>query len=164
MPKYKFVKAPLDYPGKVYTYGHRVLEHHLVWWRTTGKTVPKGYVLHHKNEDTLDNRFANLELLQRGDHTARHHLIGERYTALQCKLCGKVFKRTTRYVREHVKQGQKHFFCCSSHAAKFGHAQRERVHGTPGGYGRGCRCRACKDAHAEKHRKYRRSKKNKVGP
>lgn len=51
--------------------GRLEYEHRLVWTRHFGP-IPVGWVVHHKNEDKLDNRLGNLELLPRGQH-ARHH-------------------------------------------------------------------------------------------
>ena len=68
---YELVVAPSDYPGTKYR-GRYVYEHHLVWWRTTGETVPKGSVLHHRNEEKRDNRFANLELKDVAAHARGH--------------------------------------------------------------------------------------------
>jgi len=50
---YKFVKAPDEYPGKIYTCGNRVLEHHLVWWLNTGELISDDDIVHHKNEDKM---------------------------------------------------------------------------------------------------------------
>ncbi len=69
---YYDIKAPPEYPGKLYRHG-RILMHHYVWWQHTGTTVPKGYVIHHKNGDRGDNRLENLELMLWGDHTKLHH-------------------------------------------------------------------------------------------
>lgn len=68
---YELVIAPKEYPGKKYR-GRYVYEHHLVWWQNTGKTVPKGFLLHHKNEKKRDNRFSNLELKSVSEHTREH--------------------------------------------------------------------------------------------
>ena len=43
-------------------------EHHLVWERTYGKPVPKGWVLHHLSGDKLDNRPENLVAMPRQEH------------------------------------------------------------------------------------------------
>lgn len=116
---YKFVKAPEDYPGLVYGWGKRVLEHHLVWWLSTGEVVPSGHVLHHKNDDPADNRFENLELKLRGKHTTDHQLK-EPPKELSCAWCKKPIIRNARDVRSKRSQGQTRFFCCSAHAALAG--------------------------------------------
>ena len=50
---------------------------HLVWYLFKGKR-PKGYDIHHKDHNKLNDRLDNLELLTREEH-ARHHLTGRRY-------------------------------------------------------------------------------------
>lgn len=89
---YVYVKAPNEFPGKTYGEGRRVLEHHLVWWLNTGETVPKGFVIHHKDENKKNNSFSNLEKLGRGEHTAAHHTVhGQKeYTC----ICGLKFMRS----------------------------------------------------------------------
>lgn len=117
---YKWVRAPENYPGKTYTCGNRILEHHLVWWRNTGQLVRKGYVVHHKNEDKADNRFENLELKKNGKHTRDHHLKAPP-VSVKCGWCGRKLTRTARDIRTKNSLGQYRFFCNSSHAALAGH-------------------------------------------
>ncbi len=74
---YRWVKA--DHPSFP-RYSGWVLESHWVFFKKTGKTVPKGFVLHHRNEDRLDNRFRNLRLVGRGPHAALHG-TGRRWSA-----------------------------------------------------------------------------------
>lgn len=70
---YILVVAPDDYPGMKYR-GRYVYEHHLVWWRHTGQLVPKGSVLHHKDDQKTRNVIDNLELKSNGAHTAEHNV------------------------------------------------------------------------------------------
>lgn len=164
---YKFVKAPKDYPGPVYSWGRRVLEHHLIWWLHTGDVVPKGYHVHHKNKDIRDNRFENLELLSASEHTHKHkpkrpnvHLV--------CAWCGVKIVRSRLDFESKKQQGQNRFFCNSSHAALFGHTvlsntqRKHPKHGMYIRYVKGCRCSRCREANAERMRHYRQSKKDKT--
>ena len=50
-------------------YEHRVLTN-----------CPKGYHVHHKNEDTLDNRLENLEIISASDHIKHHHQINGKWS------------------------------------------------------------------------------------
>lgn len=47
--------------------------HREVWKRCHGRAIPKGYHVHHKDEDTGNNAIENLELLSYSDHMRRHH-------------------------------------------------------------------------------------------
>lgn len=63
--------------------------HQLVWEESNGK-VPCGYILHHKNENRLDNRLENLELTTRAEHCKFHiPRLGYRAPVPKvCRLCG----------------------------------------------------------------------------
>lgn len=43
---------------------------------SSGVNVPDGYVVHHKNRDSLDNRPENLEVMTPEDHRLEHAMIG----------------------------------------------------------------------------------------
>ena len=155
---YRKIKAPPDYPGHIYGWQCRALEHHVVWWQNTGKVVPVGYVLHHKNGNKVDNRFENLELLPQGAHISKHHLKSPPIK-LFCAWCGNPIIKPGRYIRSKIKT-QGRFFCCSSHAAKYGHmsARIARIprHGTVSEYSHhGCRCSICREAQRLRHKKWR---------
>lgn len=47
--------------------------HHYLWEQHHGKPIPKGYHLHHKNFNKLDNRIENLQLLTESDHMKLHY-------------------------------------------------------------------------------------------
>lgn len=49
-------------------------EHALVVCKHLGLTeIPKGYIVHHVNNDSKDNRFENLVLMTRSEHTSLHN-------------------------------------------------------------------------------------------
>lgn len=50
------------------------LEHDYIWYLYNGD-IPKGYVIHHKNQIRTDNRISNLQLMSRSEHIALHHRL-----------------------------------------------------------------------------------------
>lgn len=54
-----------DDDGKKYK---QIFEHRVVW----GQPVPKGFVIHHINENPSDNRIENLQLMSLSEHTRLH--------------------------------------------------------------------------------------------
>jgi hypothetical protein len=52
--------------------GKEVLEHRYVMEQHMGRPLQEDEVVHHINKDRLDNRIENLQLMQRGEHTAFH--------------------------------------------------------------------------------------------
>ena len=71
-------KGWLEYGYKVLSIeGRRILEHHYVWMNHNGLPwIPKGYVVHHIDENKLNNDPENLVLLTRAQHTEVHHALG----------------------------------------------------------------------------------------
>lgn len=53
---------------------HRKLLHRLIWEDFYGCEVPKGYIIHHKNGNKLDNCILNLQLMSRADHNKLHKI------------------------------------------------------------------------------------------
>lgn len=52
-------------------YGKRIRLHVYVWCKYNGD-VPKGYSIHHKDEDKYNNDISNLQLMSNSEHTALH--------------------------------------------------------------------------------------------
>lgn len=51
--------------------GVQVMEHRYMWEQAHGQ-IPNGYIIHHLNGDTKDNRLENLACLPRGHHNSIH--------------------------------------------------------------------------------------------
>ena len=58
--------------------GGFVYEHIYNWEKANDKQVPKGWVVHHKNGVSTDNRPENLEAMSRGKHTKFHNDLREK--------------------------------------------------------------------------------------
>ncbi len=51
--------------------GELVLEHRYVWEKHNGQ-IPKGYQIHHIDEDKLNNKIENLQLMKNSEHQKLH--------------------------------------------------------------------------------------------
>lgn len=151
---YRFVKAPPGYPGKRYKCGDRALEHHVVWWQHTGQVVPRGYVLHHRDEQKDHNSFGNLKLLTNGRHIQLHHTKTTLRQQVRCARCGKEFPQLSRIVRFRRKRHQKMYCSRRCSAAMTCPTRQVIAHGEYGRYRKGCRCRLCRQANAQRMQKY----------
>lgn len=65
-----------DYPA-IFLDGQSQHVHRLVWIKHNGE-IPKGYVVHHKDENKLNWDIENLELISRSEHLKRHKNIVKR--------------------------------------------------------------------------------------
>lgn len=81
-------------PDNTRTTEHRrIMENHL------GRKLEYNEVVHHKNENKLDNRISNLEIKQRGAHT-REHQKPASVVEKKCLFCGEsisILKRRLDY-------------------------------------------------------------------
>lgn len=82
---YMKVKFP-QYPGAINGWAKRC---HVVWWLHTGQVTKHPFLIHHKNEDKLDDRLENLEYMHTSDHH-KHHLT-KALIGCKCKGCGEIF-------------------------------------------------------------------------
>lgn len=88
-----------------------VLQHHLVWWRNKRQRVPRGWVLHHKDDCKTHNALRNLKLITRGEHQ-RLHRVGSKLSAeVKERMRVAAIKRCTpkwrKAVSKRVKQQHK---------------------------------------------------------
>lgn len=109
---YELVIAPDEYPGRRYR-GRYAYAHHVVWWEETGQVVPAGYLLHHKDEDKRRNVFSNLELKERGKHSAEHNKKRTQYSTFQCGWCGKKVSTQTVLVKARLARSAYGTLFCS---------------------------------------------------
>lgn len=61
------------------TTNDRILMHRYVWEFYNGK-IPKGYDIHHLNNQKHDNRIDNLECLSKSEHTRKYSPHNNQYT------------------------------------------------------------------------------------
>jgi hypothetical protein len=81
-------------------------EHRLVWEAIHGP-IPKGHVIHHRNENRTDNRIENLELCSsNSDHFSKHHREWSRENMRKIGLAGRGRKKSDE-VRKHISEGLK---------------------------------------------------------
>lgn len=57
----------------------RVYIHRYMWEKEVGP-IPKGYDIHHKDEDKSHNEISNFECLSKSDHTKKHGFKNNQYT------------------------------------------------------------------------------------
>ncbi len=69
--KYAYIYRP-DHPHAIGTKKLYVAEHRLVMEEYLGRYLDENEVVHHINEDTLDNRIENLQLMTASEHIKLH--------------------------------------------------------------------------------------------
>lgn len=112
MPTWPKLRKPTEW-GPAYTVQHAiytnkarwvvrtvnglVYEHILIWQKHHGRKLPRGWVVHHIDEDPLNNDVTNLEAMPHGKHNSLHRLrIMKSHVvtscgseAKKCRACGK---------------------------------------------------------------------------
>lgn len=70
-----------------------------VWTKKHGP-IPRGYIIHHKNRDTLDDSLCNLELLSRAEHLMEHRYETEEKRKLRASIASKRRHAANRLTRK----------------------------------------------------------------
>jgi hypothetical protein len=119
----RFIVYRPDYP-KADAYG-RAVRAHVVWWLETGQVLPPGYVVHHINENTLEDHKWNLALLTAKEHS-RHHHEKNAPVVLRCEQCSKDFTVQYNIINQHLKEGRKYGqrFCSKPCADEYRRGKR----------------------------------------
>jgi hypothetical protein len=86
-------KAHRNYFQKKRRIGGKLKEFylHVAIWEAKYGPVPRGYVVHHKDFNPLNNRLSNLVLMERQAHTDLHRNSGPMREA-RCPLCHELFQ------------------------------------------------------------------------
>lgn len=139
----------------------RVGLHRYIVEQKIGRYLLPTEVIHHIDGNVDNNDPLNLEITNSSEHSRKHHSTGISYVFLICEKCKIEFKREKRNVHE-GKQFCSEIcrnFYFSSHMPEGNHEKKGIIHGTYGGYRRGCRCDNCKKIQNERIKKYRDKKK-----
>ena len=72
--KYVYCYAP-EHPNAIGTRKLYVAEHRLVMENEIGRYLTKDEVVHHKDEDTMNNEPSNLQIMTPSEHSKLHHKL-----------------------------------------------------------------------------------------
>ena len=98
--------------------GKSIYEHRHIMEQHIGRKLNPNEIIHHINENGLDNRIENLMIDNQSNHASHHGK--KRYAHLKnpCEQCGKQYTKKT-----YQPKRNEHFFCsraCASTARKIG--------------------------------------------
>ena len=101
----------------------------MIWWRKTGRLVDPGFVIHHKDGNTCNNVFSNLEQIESKKHVSHHSSsCGYAVVKLCCPVCESVFIR--RRNNTHLVKKQLRTFCskrCSGLFSNMTENEKQKV-------------------------------------
>lgn len=99
-----------NYPA-IFLNGKNVHIHCLEWQKHFGE-IPKGCIVHHKDEDKTNWNIDNLELISRADHVRKHKRNLHSHTTSKYGEESRHHKLTQAdvdYIRKHYKKYDKYF-------------------------------------------------------
>ncbi len=96
---YKYALVP-THPNS--TNNGYVLEHRIIAENHLGRLLKKNEIVHHVNENKMDNRRKNLRVMTASSHATVHAFQeGGRCGLFKCQLCGTEFEHTaSKYLRK----------------------------------------------------------------
>lgn len=108
-------------------------------WLTNGGVIPGGFVIHHQNQDPMDDAMGNLKLVSRGAHLVAHRAqieplrrIGNARRPLKpvvCTRCGTKYKAKKRA----RQNGAAYCLSCKKEAARESKCRyKQRIHAARG--------------------------------
>jgi len=83
--KYYYIYIP-EHPYAIGTRKLYIAEHRLIMEKHIDRYLVKNEIVHHINEDTLDNRIENLQLMSASNHIKLHKLNAKRQKNGQFKI------------------------------------------------------------------------------
>jgi len=103
------VKAPSWYKRKTHSNGY-IYEHRYIVEEILGRYLKENEVVHHRDEDKLNNEVDNLEVKDKKTHDGEHTAMrGRAVVSLRCPTCGVLFDRDRRTT--HLVKGGRATFC-----------------------------------------------------
>lgn len=64
-----------------------IFEHRLIYEQLTGTKIPKGYVIHHKDFNGMNNSINNLQMMTKEDHDTFHDISGDKNPVRRMPSC-----------------------------------------------------------------------------